>query len=58
MRLRDIFNKHTAMPAVFTCLNTLFAVVSAPSLFALLPAACAVYSANQWKIAVTGRGFW
>lgn len=57
-KLSDIFNKHTAMPATFTILNAVFAYMSFPGLFFILPAACAVYSANNWKIAVTGRGFW
>lgn len=56
--LSRIFNKHTAMPAAFTLLNTAFALAAAPSVGALLPLACAVWSANSWKRAVTGRGFW
>jgi hypothetical protein len=56
--LTRLFNKHTAMSAAFTALNLAFAYMAAPSPGALLPLACAVWSANNWKQAVTGRGLW
>ena len=56
--LSHIFNRQTAAPAAFTALNLVFAAMALPSLWAAAPAACALWSAHQWKQSVTGRGLW